>query len=1320
MKRLSLFSKSIVLIALLCVGTGSLCAQTLYDAYLFDTWVDTNAWITLDSNAVSLIMPLPNRIRNTGRSSVTNIGFPFTLAGEESTKFSVNVYGTLRLGNTQVLASNSGVTPLNMVGQNMPKIEPFGGRMGMDSSSCMRYATFGDNGSRVLVVEMRLATYNTPRATLSAQVQLFETTGEVRLVYGPKTGDTLPMAMQNGIAASASDVVFIDMVANEALFSEGGVSQTNPTGMWPEEGRVYSFTINPDYCPRPGSVSIMNSNPDSLTLVWSGDGSQYRLYIPDAGIDTIVGDTTITLSGLYDTTTYNGTIQTVCPNDTSHSVTFSFITAINPTHTPLFSCDFEAVDAMSVWEQRWVRSGGGTWSRVSDNTRPTGKRQTARCQSGSLNPTNTWLITPNITLPTDANGYYLRWKQRLVNNYSIYPTIEVRIAASADTIANGAPTSAYSTVLYTKTGSTSGYESHQVSLAQYGGQTIRIAFIDNDNTGWCKLFIDDVDVVPTFRPDITFTAPDSVEVGDTLQLMATVIEGYTTGMTVEWHSTMEAHGEASLVSDSLQATIVYNTEGIDTITVTAIGQYGNRSATATIWVPDPLRYVVPHTILAADAMRVSVLDTVGFKVTLTGGSTDGLQHTWWSAMASRCEAMLYTTASDDSVYLVYLTSGQDTVAVHTVNVYGQSDDTVTLTVCPVQDTLPWVANFADDFLCWQVLEGTCEIHPSYGYLCFTDWPTTMVVSPLVYVPNDGNVVLEFDDAYSFFYGSLTVMVTTDMTTFDTLGVYPFVDGYHYPTRIPLNTYAGQHIHVVFKVTGDYLQFYLTNMSVHYALEPVVTLTVDDDYFPGTPMTLTANLVEGDTNGIFYRFTTTKTQRGEATLIQDSSAQAMLTCYTGGPDTVTVWVTNSYGTDSAWAVVNVKPCDTVDALTWVEDFNGHLDCWWQPEGSQWIVYDEYNYTMAVVVNVWQPTDNWLISRAITLPDLPIDGNDELLLCWDATSQINDTHSYCVMITTADDYRDLSVYDTLIAIDTVHPDITVGWDAMRASLSAYSGQTVRLAFRYTTEGWEPNGQFPGALEIDNIRIIDTTFPAPMPDTVWRTVLVVSDNESMGYVTGGGTYPDSSVVTISATPYEGNRFGSWNDGDTNAVRTLFLVSDTTFIAFFVPDTTPITHDTLWRTVMVTVNVDGVCETYGSGIYADSSMVAIGYMMIDTNTVGGHWQFLGWSDGATTNPRSIVVTSDTAIVALFEWVADSTEGINELSIYYSHFSIFPNPASMTVTVETDQPSTLSLTDATGRECGQWKVECGKTTLDISTLPAGVYFVRLSTSSTIRKLIIR
>ncbi len=49
-----------------------------------------------------------------------------------------------------------------------------------------------------------------------------------------------------------------------------------------------------------------------------------------------------------------------------------------------------------------------------------------------------------------------------------------------------------------------------------------------------------------------------------------------------------------------------------------------------------------------------------------------------------------------------------------------------------------------------------------------------------------------------------------------------------------------------------------------------------------------------------------------------------------------------------------------------------------------------------------------------------------------------------------------------------------------------------------------------------------------------------------------------------------------------------------------------------------------------------------------------------------------------------------------------------------------MGMTDATGRECGRWKVAGGKTTLDISPLPTGVYFVRLDAIPTVRKLIIR
>jgi hypothetical protein len=197
--------------------------------------------------------------------------------------------------------------------------------------------------------------------------------------------------------------------------------------------------------------------------------------------------------------------------------------------------------------------------------------------------------------------------------------------------------------------------------------------------------------------------------------------------------------------------------------------------------------------------------------------------------------------------------------------------------------------------------------------------------------------------------------------------------------------------------------------------------------------------------------------------------------------------------------------------------------------------------------------------------------------------------------------------------------------------------------------------------------------------------------------------------------------------ATRTVTVVSDTAFTAHFaadstpgIPDTIPVIPDTVWRTVTVSTNATGVAEPYGSGIYADSSTVEIGYHLADTTTVGGHWQFLGWNDGGTGNPRDILVTSDTAIVALFEWVADSTDGIGEIENSKLKIEIYPNPANTTVTVETDQPSTLTLTDATGRECGQWEVASGKMTLDISPFSPGVYFVRLSTTPTIRKLIIR
>lgn len=75
----------------------------------------------------------------------------------------------------------------------------------------------------------------------------------------------------------------------------------------------------------------------------------------------------------------------------------------------------------------------------------------------------------------------------------------------------------------------------------------------------------------------------------------------------------------------------------------------------------------------------------------------------------------------------------------------------------------------------------------------------------------------------------------------------------------------------------------------------------------------------------------------------------------------------------------------------------------------------------------------------------------------------------------------------------------------------------------------------------------FGTTILDTVWRTVTASSNNPAMGLVAGGGVYPDSSTVTLTANPFDGHQFDAWNDGDSTNPRQIFVVSDTTFSAIF-----------------------------------------------------------------------------------------------------------------------------------------------------------------------------
>lgn len=64
---------------------------------------------------------------------------------------------------------------------------------------------------------------------------------------------------------------------------------------------------------------------------------------------------------------------------------------------------------------------------------------------------------------------------------------------------------------------------------------------------------------------------------------------------------------------------------------------------------------------------------------------------------------------------------------------------------------------------------------------------------------------------------------------------------------------------------------------------------------------------------------------------------------------------------------------------------------------------------------------------------------------------------------------------------------------------------------------------------------------------TITVKSNNSDWGSVTGGGTYKDGEVVTISAIPVQGYFFNCWNDGNTENPRKIEVSGNAEFIATF-----------------------------------------------------------------------------------------------------------------------------------------------------------------------------
>jgi len=138
------------------------------------------------------------------------------------------------------------------------------------------------------------------------------------------------------------------------------------------------------------------------------------------------------------------------------------------------------------------------------------------------------------------------------------------------------------------------------------------------------------------------------------------------------------------------------------------------------------------------------------------------------------------------------------------------------------------------------------------------------------------------------------------------------------------------------------------------------------------------------------------------------------------------------------------------------------------------------------------------------------------------------------------------------------------------------------------------------------------------------------------------------------------------------------------------------------------GLESSYQSVLDADGNLFVAGLAAGDTISFDGN---------------TIININDTSGVDFVLKYCTSKLGIEQISMSDNQVSIYPNPAIDKITVEIlciTKESQLSIINSTGQELLTRQISEPKTVIDISTLPRGVYFVRVTNDKTVqmRKII--
>jgi hypothetical protein len=223
-------------------------------------------------------------------------------------------------------------------------------------------------------------------------------------------------------------------------------------------------------------------------------------------------------------------------------------------------------------------------------------------------------------------------------------------------------------------------------------------------------------------------------------------------------------------------------------------------------------------------------------------------------------------------------------------------------------------------------------------------------------------------------------------------------------------------------------------------------------------------------------------------------------------------------------------------------------------------------------------------------------------------------------------------------------------------------------------------------------DATYVAIFEADRMYTINVESDNPTMGTATGGGTFPEGTVITISATANEGYYFVGWNDGNAENPRNITVTQDATYRALFS------------QNAVVTYTVTVMCNSSegtvsGSGTYAEGSVITI------AATPNSGFEFDKWNDENTQNPRQVTVNDNLIFVAFFRGTGVDENGTTA-------FTIYPNPANESICIAgIESNSEVRIFNSLGMLVKVVNVSADQE-IGISELAAGLYVARCGNST--------